>query len=213
MEIINIGSLANDGTGDDLREAFLKVNNNFTTVQDQFNSSEVMTGANIGSSGQGVFSNVVGHEMRFKKIAGSAQINVTTNGDVIVVSANLANITLDDVESITASGTITSVDGFVGNLVGRNGPATVDGINIQSFYNQFIDFDFGTLSPIPIIRTLFDYMKYLYRGVDSQTATTADPLAIIDMGSFVTQTEPSMSGPDTIVEEPALFHLEFGTIV
>ena len=27
--IINIGTLANDGTGDDLREAFIKVNNNF----------------------------------------------------------------------------------------------------------------------------------------------------------------------------------------
>ena len=28
--IINIGTLANDGTGDDLREAFIKVNNNFS---------------------------------------------------------------------------------------------------------------------------------------------------------------------------------------
>ena len=27
---INVGTLANDGTGDDLREAFIKVNNNFT---------------------------------------------------------------------------------------------------------------------------------------------------------------------------------------
>ena len=26
--VINIGTLANDGTGDDLREAFIKVNNN-----------------------------------------------------------------------------------------------------------------------------------------------------------------------------------------
>ena len=25
---INVGTLANDGTGDDLREAFIKVNNN-----------------------------------------------------------------------------------------------------------------------------------------------------------------------------------------
>ena len=29
---INIGQLANDGTGDDLREAFIKVNNNFTEL-------------------------------------------------------------------------------------------------------------------------------------------------------------------------------------
>ena len=30
--IINIGTLANDGTGDDLREAFIKVNNNFSEL-------------------------------------------------------------------------------------------------------------------------------------------------------------------------------------
>ena len=29
---INVGTLANDGTGDDLREAFIKVNNNFTDL-------------------------------------------------------------------------------------------------------------------------------------------------------------------------------------
>ena len=30
--VINIGQLANDGTGDDLREAFIKVNNNFISM-------------------------------------------------------------------------------------------------------------------------------------------------------------------------------------
>ena len=29
VQTINIGNAANDGTGDDLREAFIKVNNNF----------------------------------------------------------------------------------------------------------------------------------------------------------------------------------------
>ena len=28
IETINIGNIANDGTGDDLRSAFIKVNNN-----------------------------------------------------------------------------------------------------------------------------------------------------------------------------------------
>ncbi len=32
ISTINIGTLANDGTGDDLREAFVKVNNNFTEL-------------------------------------------------------------------------------------------------------------------------------------------------------------------------------------
>ena len=29
IQTINVGNLANDGTGDDLREAFIKVNQNF----------------------------------------------------------------------------------------------------------------------------------------------------------------------------------------
>ena len=32
IQRVNIGTIANDGTGDDLREAFVKVNNNFTEL-------------------------------------------------------------------------------------------------------------------------------------------------------------------------------------
>jgi len=32
IETINIGNAANDGTGDDLREAFIKVNQNFQDI-------------------------------------------------------------------------------------------------------------------------------------------------------------------------------------
>ena len=31
IETINIGNIANDGTGDDLRQAFIKTNNNFSS--------------------------------------------------------------------------------------------------------------------------------------------------------------------------------------
>ena len=32
IQTINIGTIANDGTGDDLRDAFIKVNNNFSDL-------------------------------------------------------------------------------------------------------------------------------------------------------------------------------------
>ena len=32
VQTINIGTLANDGSGDDLREAFIKTNQNFTDL-------------------------------------------------------------------------------------------------------------------------------------------------------------------------------------
>jgi len=35
-EVVNVGASANDGTGDPLRNAFIKVNTNFTAVRDSF---------------------------------------------------------------------------------------------------------------------------------------------------------------------------------
>ena len=39
---INIGTLANDGTGDDLREAFIKVNNNFNELYSTFLKAQLL---------------------------------------------------------------------------------------------------------------------------------------------------------------------------
>ena len=44
IQTINIGTIANDGTGDDLREAFVKVNNNFAELD--IRDPEKTTGAN-----------------------------------------------------------------------------------------------------------------------------------------------------------------------
>ena len=48
-QTINIGSTANDGTGDGLRDAFDKCNDNFTELYNRVNTSVPST--NIGSSG------------------------------------------------------------------------------------------------------------------------------------------------------------------
>ena len=39
---INIGTLANDGTGDDLREAFIKVNNNFNELYPRTTKAQLL---------------------------------------------------------------------------------------------------------------------------------------------------------------------------
>ena len=47
IQNINIGNIANDGTGDDLREAFRKVNENFDELD--LRQPESTTGAGIGT--------------------------------------------------------------------------------------------------------------------------------------------------------------------
>ena len=46
IQNINLGTYANDGTGDDLRTAFQKVNNNFAEL---VSTSGIATGSNLGS--------------------------------------------------------------------------------------------------------------------------------------------------------------------
>lgn len=84
IQSINIGTIANDGTGDDLREAFVKVNNNFTELDGR--SSENTTAANLGSAGEGLFAQLLNSELQFKKI-------VAGNGIVLASDSNSVTVT------------------------------------------------------------------------------------------------------------------------
>jgi hypothetical protein len=62
IQTINLGSVANDGTGDDLREAFEKIVFNFDDLDNR--TPEATTVVNLGS-GEGLFSNKSDAELRF----------------------------------------------------------------------------------------------------------------------------------------------------
>jgi len=71
IQTINVGNLVNDGLGDDLRTAFLKVNANFASL----NSELTTTASNIGTTGVGIFKEKVGADLQFKKlVAGTKMI-------------------------------------------------------------------------------------------------------------------------------------------
>jgi hypothetical protein len=86
VQLINIGNSANDGTGDDLREAFIKVNQNFEDLD--LRDDEQTTASNIGASGHGIFANKVGYDLQFKKLVASTDITLTSTDNQITISAN-----------------------------------------------------------------------------------------------------------------------------
>lgn len=64
---IDVGLIANDGTGDDLREAFIKINDNFDEIDLR---TSMTTVSNVGlESGTGLYKETVGSDLRFRKIA------------------------------------------------------------------------------------------------------------------------------------------------
>ena len=65
LQTINIGNYENDGTGDDLRVAFQKVNNNFSNL-----SNDVTNAVNVGA-GAGVFSQKSNTVLQFKSLHSS----------------------------------------------------------------------------------------------------------------------------------------------
>ena len=65
IQTINLGNYANDGTGDDLRTAFQKVNANFAEL---YGEAAISTARNLGA-GIGLFAAKDGINLNFKSLA------------------------------------------------------------------------------------------------------------------------------------------------
>lgn len=143
METINLGGYANDGTGDDLRTAFQKVNNNFAELQ----NSDVTDGSNLGT-GVGIFAQKGNLQLLFKSLT-------STDNSVIITSTNetvnLQAETLSNNPSPSLSGDLD----LNGNIV-FNGDTqtTVYGIDVRVLssiltlliQNNGLLIDFGSFS-------------------------------------------------------------------
>ena len=137
---INIGSYANDGTGDDLRTAFEKVNANFTLINSQLG---VTNAENIGSSGFGVFAGKTDNALQFKKLTGSGGVVITATDTNINIEG------LKDIQGDTSPTLGGNLD-LNGYLVYGQGDvqSTVWGLDVRTINAQVQalvgnDVDFG----------------------------------------------------------------------
>lgn len=84
IQTINLGSYANDGTGDDLRTAFQKVNANFQSLTTTIN---VATASNVGG-GVGIFKQKNIADLEFKTLTSiDSSIEITNVGDTVDLKA------------------------------------------------------------------------------------------------------------------------------
>jgi hypothetical protein len=87
IQTINVGNIANDGTGDDLREAFIKVNNNFEDVDSRINDTAV-DAINLGTAGESVYAGKTESVLQFKRIIGGANTTVTANSEGVIITSS-----------------------------------------------------------------------------------------------------------------------------
>lgn len=92
VQTINVGVLANDGTGDDLREAFIKANQNFDDLDLRVASFTEITGQNLGTTGFGIFADKVDNDFQFRKLqadplyADSIALRISDDGNTLFLS-------------------------------------------------------------------------------------------------------------------------------
>ncbi len=136
IQTINIGNIANDGTGDDLREAFIKVNNNFTELNNNIQSTDV-NGENLGT-GQSIFAQKSDNKLQFKTLLAGAGITLSPGGNTVSITANSGVtqiILISDDGSIVVPGGASSVNMFGGQNIntkveGGNFQFNIDGNNL-----------------------------------------------------------------------------------
>ena len=107
IQTINIGTNPNDGTGDDLRTAFDKVNDNFAELLAV--GGETNTASNLGI-GEGIFKQKTAQNLEFKTLRNTdGKIAITSDGNSIYLdTSNLADndfgsIQVDNGDTLTAS--------------------------------------------------------------------------------------------------------------
>ena len=110
---INVGNAANDGTGDDLREAFIKINQNFQLLD----GIAEQVGSNLGSSGAEVYSTTTNNTLYFRRLVAGTNIQLTQLANTIVVDNTMpeSRFTI-----VTNSGSMISGAGINYNILGAD---------------------------------------------------------------------------------------------
>ena len=126
IQYINVGQIANDGTGDDLREAMIKVNDNFEELDSRIVEETIIE--NAGTTNEGLYIGKTDGIHQFKRLKAGNNINLNAATEVITISAD---DTIGQLIVGTDSGTIIvteaqntlNIRGGTGINVEQNGSA------------------------------------------------------------------------------------------
>jgi hypothetical protein len=182
VQMINVGRLANDGTGDDLREAFIKINQNFQL----FDFIENPRGRNLGS-GNGVFAQVEEGEFQFRSLVAGQNIELTEFDNTIQINglpAPSTNFLIvgDNSNTLQVTDSIVLQMQGDGNIItGANENTKTIDFKLTDKITNYLDFDFGEVAV-----TQNSIFEFVMNSIGVDLGTFANPSSlVIDQGSFV----------------------------
>jgi hypothetical protein len=165
---IDVGNIANDGTGDDLRQAFVKVNNNFDELDLRVVPQNTAT--NLGT-GTGVFYTKEGAELSFRSLVAGDNMSLVADGTSITIT-NTGSITLrtdGDTLNLSGAGRQFGVNG------GQNITTSLSGNNINVALDTT---DLISLDTNPSLGAALDANSFNINNVGILSATTVSAATI-----------------------------------
>tara|TARA_B110000503_G_scaffold59350_1_gene94612 strand:+ start:11952 stop:12671 length:720 start_codon:yes stop_codon:yes gene_type:complete len=177
VQLINIGNIANDGTGDDLREAMIKINSNFEEID--LRDDEQTTASNLKSNidDVGLFKLKLNYDLQFKSLQAGAYITLTESDSAIRIDAD-AGIQTISIGADTGGWNVPDENALV-NFIGGNDISTsvTDGvvtINYTGWESLIGD-------PAPILGGNLNANSKNITGVNSLSATLINGLHVGDV--------------------------------
>lgn len=195
IQTINLGNYANDGTGDDLRTAFQKVNANFELVGGTLG---IISGENVGS-GTGIFKrrdndNLTLEFKSLTSIDGSIEITTPTADTINLKS--LSTLENDPSPSLSANLELNGNNIIIGSIGGGDVQTSIFGIDIRQT-NALIELLIRSNS------VTIDFGSF----IDGTVGVPDAPNILLDMNGVY----PAFAGFS--VNDPSGTNLDFGSIV
>ena len=194
---ILIGSIANDGTGTNLREGGDIINDNFNEIYTAIGDGSIINTALFRNviGGTGIGENLVGNDLTLTADVSADSTVTLTNKTIDIASNTIQNANLLPAISIAdSSSTVTQIAlGETLGIIGGGGiETTVTGdtvsIAITGITNTELDANAGILNT----QLANDYVTLGYTNVAlGSSATTVSGLSITGFAQFVTTAENS----------------------
>lgn len=175
IQYVNVGQIENDGTGDDLREAFVKVNENFSELSTLVTESTTVT--NIGN-GVGIYANANDYNLQFKTLVEGNAVSIVPSATEIVISVDqiVNNLTLS---GNTGQKVISGVDSL--EVIGESSLSTEIVNNILTIKSTFNNLSEDTA---PVLGANLNAANFSIVNLNSINGTSVDGLYKVTGNNF-----------------------------